>query len=103
MQVGCAGDGATAVADGLGLALPLGVALGVGVALAVAVAVAVPVAVGDAVAVPVTVAAGVVGGEDSNSSQGGRLVPVPNCRSLMICSASLRVRAGMVDATNCCE
>ena len=92
-------------AVGLPVALPLGAALGDVVAFPVAGAltVALELAVALAVGVPVAVAPGVVGGEEFNSSQGGRLVPVPNCRSLMICSASLSVRAGIVDATNCCE
>ena len=49
------------------------------------------------------VAEGLLAGVGSTSSHGGMLVPVPNCRSLMICSASPSVAAGMVAATSCCE
>ena len=108
MQVGCAC--VVAVAEGL-LVLPgLEAALGVAVAFAegFTVFVAGPaVAVGAALAallapdVAVAVEVGAVAGGVSRSSQGGRLVPVPSCRSLMICSALLSVEAGTVDATNC--
>lgn len=75
-------------------AAPVDRELGVGTVLALAVED--PVAVGELVADELVVG-------DGTRSHGGRLVPVPSCRSLIICSAPLRVEAGMVAATNCWE
>ena len=100
MQVGGAIVVSEALAVAEALAVGLGDALGVppvaGGEVGVVVAVADGVTEGRAVAVGLPLVLG-------TRSHGGRLDPVPNCRSLMICSASLRVEAGMVAATNCCE
>jgi hypothetical protein len=87
--------------------MQLACAVGDAVLLAEGAAVPVVVAVGladaEGLAVADLVVAGAVAFGVSSKLHGGRLVPVPSCRSLMICSASPKVEAGTVLATSCCE
>ena len=101
MHVGGAAGVAVLLAAVLGLAFavlptaePAEAELGVGTG--------VPLAVEDWVPVGELVGAELVLG-DGTRSHGGRLVPVPSCKSLMICSAPLSVETGIVAATSCCE